>query len=72
MSTYTIYFVPAESPDEPYLVRRWETTAGDARPMEIVGTGRTLEAARLIVPIEADACMHRDDSDDPVIVETWI
>lgn len=71
MSSYTIYYVPAESPDQPFLVRRWET-APDLGPREIVGTAGSLEAARLIVPMEASVCFARAADDDPVIIETWL
>jgi len=66
MNTYSIYEHPADYPDD-FVVRRWENTD----PKELVGTAKTLEAARKYVP-HGMVNVGRYAQDDPCIVEVWI
>lgn len=72
MSMFTIYFRPDDFPNVEYLVRRWDIHEGASRPGPILGSAMTLDAARMLIPAQADACVLRQDDDPPTIVETWL
>jgi hypothetical protein len=69
---YTIYMRPTDYPDVVFLVREWAVTAGGAIAGGVIGTSETIDGARALVPAQADFCLPRRDSDDPIIVETWM
>ena len=63
---------PSDYPGK-FVVRRRMTTA-DGKQYVVFGPTAvvdTLEEARAAVP-PGTVCFHRDPSDDPVIVETWM
>lgn len=66
----TIYEHPSDYPDH-FVVRVWEVGAKDMRTAG-VHLANSLEGARRMVPHRFDYCIPRDETDDPVIVETWI
>jgi hypothetical protein len=71
---YTVYRSPDDHPGR-YVVRRFEIVAGSTDPVpdpEPMFIGRSLEAARMAIPPEADACLNRSPGDEASIVETWV
>jgi hypothetical protein len=72
LSMFTIFHQPRDLPGVQYAVRRFDVSGHGPAMGPLVGTAETLEEARALVPVEADACMPRDVNDDPVIVETWL
>lgn len=71
LDTWTIYDSPADFPGL-FVVRRWEIRHGyDPIPTDDVATASSLSQARRNVP---SGCVrfHRNASDDPTIVETWM
>jgi hypothetical protein len=73
MKMYTIYHRPSDFPGVEYLVR--EVIIGGAiSPFigDVLGSAANLDDARDLVPLSADCCLARHESDDPVIVETWM
>ncbi len=72
LRTWTIYDHPRDHPDE-FVVREFHIYRGqDPVAGPIIGRAMTLESARLLLPIEAEANLGRQPEDDPTIAETWI
>jgi hypothetical protein len=69
---FTIYHQPVDLPGAAYVVRRFLIRADAIVPADLLGTGPTLNHARLLVPLSADVCLTRNDTDEPHIVETWV
>jgi hypothetical protein len=67
---WTIYESPKDFPGK-FVVRPHETARGSSRPLATHFLADTLDGARQFIPMGL-VCMHRDPSDDPVIVESWI
>ncbi len=67
---FTIYQRPSDYPDH-YVVRKWFSGPGEARPDATVRLASSLEEARGMVPCEC-VRLERHQDDDAVIVETWI
>lgn len=61
---------PRNLPGWPYVARRWEAN----QPTSTYYGSRTLSALRLLLRLDegCELCIDRDESDDPVIVETWL
>lgn len=70
MKTYTIYDHPSDYPSC-YVMRVFETKAGEVIPTDETVVSTNLEAVRAMVP-PGCICMPRDPDDDPVILETWL
>jgi hypothetical protein len=72
LAMYTVYRSPADHLSQD-VVRRFSIVAGSPEPVadpEPMFIGRTLEAARIAIPPEADACLPRSPGDAAAIVET--
>lgn len=69
---FTIYHWPSDVPDAEYVVREWTFVEGEPVPALAYQKASSLQAARALVPFEADHCLPRSPEDDPVIVEVWI
>ena len=69
---FTIYHRPADIPEAAYVVRRFLVRADGIFPADLLGTGPTLDHARLLVPPSADVCLSPNANDEPHIVETWV
>jgi len=67
---FTIFEPPFESPDH-YVVRRFEVRAGETRWTPLFRKGQTLDEVRSLVP-PGLACMTRDPTDAPHIIESWL
>jgi hypothetical protein len=68
---WTIYDHPADYPHH-YAVRQWFVTEGGGIVQKAVAVlCLTLEEARAQVPLGAH-CFPREETDDPVIIETYI
>jgi hypothetical protein len=68
---YTIY-LDAVDLGEGYAVREWLIQAGGARAGDVLAQNlATLQEARRRIPMHADVCFGRSDTDPPVVVETW-
>jgi hypothetical protein len=72
MQVFTIYHRPADFPDTEYLVRTHVIHGGAAHPGAIVGTAKTLEGARWLIPSGADVCFRREQEDVAPVVESWL
>ena len=70
LSLYTVYAHPTDYPGK-IVIRRFETHAGEARPMEAY-VFSSLDTARTAMEALALHRMPRDVSDEPHIVETWL
>jgi len=72
LTMYTIYDRPLDYPDH-FVVRKWKIVRPDISPISdgILGISKTLEGARKLLP-EGCACLARDASDEPQIVESWL
>ncbi len=66
---YTIYDNPSDYPGK-FVVRRMVAMSGKVKMLECVVVD-SLELARVIVPVGLHR-VPRFESDDPVIVETWV
>ena len=63
---FTVYKNPADFPDK-YVVRLFDAN----KPMRLITVSDTLEAARNTIP-PGYLCTPRSQTDDPIIVETWM
>ncbi len=70
LSLFTIYEKPRDYPDE-WVVREWKIIKGEAVPTKGCERAATLEEARRAIP-SGLVCIALSESDDPVIVETWL
>lgn len=72
LTMYTIYEKPLDYP-EYFVVRKWKIVRPDINPISdgILGISKTLEGARKLLPADC-ACLARDESDEPQIVESWL
>lgn len=70
LSMYVIYDHPADHPDE-FVARRWDVGATGPIPKELVGSAKTLEEVRELLPPDL-AMIPRMPGDDPKIVEVWL
>lgn len=66
LEVYVIYHDPADHPGQ-YVVRRWVGLT----PHEHVAIASTLDEARAAIPTGLYP-IARSDTDDPVIVESWV
>lgn len=64
--TFTIFEKPKDFPDK-YVVRLFD----GKQPTRLVAVKETLEAARATIP-QIFYRVPRSETDDPVIVETWL
>jgi len=67
---YTIYERPSDYPDQ-FVVRAWFVERGAVTAYEPVGLADTLDDARALIPVGRER-IPRVQSDDPVIVESWL
>lgn len=67
LEIFVIYFNPNDYVGK-FVVRRFVNEIPDSAPIGIAGD---LNTARAYVPI-GKTCLHRTESDDKNIVETWI
>lgn len=63
---FTVYKNPSDFPGK-YVVRLFDAN----KPMRLITVSDTLEAARKTIPPDY-LCTPRSQTDDPIIVETWI
>jgi hypothetical protein len=73
MNLYTVYDSPTDYPNT-YVVRRWEVVASNNKPvaMEVFMVDADLNKIRSKLREKGLVALHRDESDDKKIVETWI
>lgn len=69
---YTVYRHPADMPGVVWAVRQWSTSQDGPVAGPVLGTADDLQAARKLVPPEADMCVPRAPVDDPAVFETWL
>lgn len=70
LTTYTIYDHPKDFPND-FVVRRFD----NGKPTGAAFTCDTLWQARDLINALTggqSVCLARDETDDPVIVETWL
>lgn len=70
VTTYTIYDHPTDFPND-FVVRRFD----NGKPTSVAFTCDSLLDARDLIRALTDGCavcLARHETDDPVIVETWV
>jgi hypothetical protein len=67
---WVITKAPRDLPEWPYVARKWES----GKPTDAHYRARALDTLRLWLRREerCELCIGRDETDDPVIVETWL
>ena len=63
---YVVYDHPRDYPEH-FVVRQWEMD----QPTDRYTLHDSLAAARASIPFGL-ACLHRDEEDEPQILETWL
>lgn len=74
LSIYTIYDHPSDYPDQ-YVIKKWDVQKGNTEPVQdprYVYAGTDLEVCRDQMRNMGLVLMPREDSDDIVIIESWI
>lgn len=68
---WVVYCHPSDFP-EYYVARQHVVGIGGQQPTDRVMLAATLESLRVALSAVGLLCIERNESDDPVIVETWL
>jgi hypothetical protein len=72
LEIWTVYRFPKDYPGK-YVARLWRVGSGGGDGITDVGfVEDTLEAVRGRMIDRGLVCLARDETDDPVIVESWV
>ena len=72
LALWVVYDHPADYPAS-YVARRFDTDAKGSMPTESIIICPELEMLRMILAIDMGlTCLARAETDDRVIVETWV
>lgn len=77
LAMYTLYEKPQDYPND-YIVRKWEICAGqDPKPCQIVSKFESEDRQSAIAYVnrlfqDHKVLLPRSDTDDPIVVGTWI
>lgn len=71
LSMWAVYDHPLDDPDH-FVARRWEITAGESHATDDVLRETEIDEIRRHLAMRGFCSLMRNESDDPVIVESWI